>query len=112
MNLIFEEYVLSHEVDAPSESRSVQIILKVPEAFLKKFDKIVTELGYTRTEAIREAMRRFQSEGEKRQAEKPEVVAEIVSKAYIDQWKKMFEAMSPKKVIMQSSQLEEKQQRQ
>jgi metal-responsive CopG/Arc/MetJ family transcriptional regulator len=81
-------------VDEPEytqECKSVQVILKVPESFLKRFDKTIIELGYSRTEAIREAMRRFQQDGEKRLGERPENVFENLSKLYADQQKQIVE---------------------
>ncbi|MGQ9691837.1 MAG: ribbon-helix-helix domain-containing protein [Thermoproteota archaeon] len=42
--------------------KSVQVTLKIPESFLKRFDEVVEASGYSRNEAIREAMRRFEEQ--------------------------------------------------
>lgn len=55
---------------------TVQIILKMPEAFMKRFDETSEQLGYTRTEAVKEAMRRFQEGNEQRLMQRPENVSE------------------------------------
>ena len=41
------------------KSPVTQITFKVPKAFMDRFDEVAERLGYSRTEAIREAMRRF-----------------------------------------------------
>jgi hypothetical protein len=51
---------------------SVQVVLKLPEAFMKRFDHTSEELGYTRTEAIKESMRRFQEANEQKLTQRPE----------------------------------------
>jgi metal-responsive CopG/Arc/MetJ family transcriptional regulator len=51
---------------------AVQIVLKIPEAFMKRFDYTSEQLGYTRTEAIKEAMRRFQEANEQKVMQRPE----------------------------------------
>lgn len=66
-------------------------MLKVQELFLKRFDNTTSKLGYSRTEAIREAMRRFEQEGEKRLMERPEMILENMSKLYGEQQKQVFE---------------------
>lgn len=55
---------------------NVQVILKIPEAFMKRFDETSEQLGYTRTEAIKEAMRRFQEMNEQRLMQRPEYAKE------------------------------------
>ena len=57
---------------------SVQVTLKIPEAFMKRFDDTSEQLGYTRTEAIKEAMRRFQEAGEQRLMQRPEHASEMM----------------------------------
>ena len=51
---------------------AVQVVLKIPEAFMKRFDNTSEQLGYTRTEAIKEAMRRFQEANEQKVMQRPE----------------------------------------
>jgi metal-responsive CopG/Arc/MetJ family transcriptional regulator len=51
---------------------AVQVVLKIPEAFMKRFDDTSELLGYTRTEAIKEAMRRFQEANEQKVMQRPE----------------------------------------
>jgi metal-responsive CopG/Arc/MetJ family transcriptional regulator len=51
---------------------AVQVVLKIPEAFMKRFDDTSEQLGYTRTEAIKEAMRRFQEANEQKVMQRPE----------------------------------------
>lgn len=58
--------------------KSVQVTLKIPEAFIKRFDETSEQLGYTRTEAIKEAMRRFQEAGEQRLMQRPERASEMM----------------------------------
>lgn len=58
--------------------KSVQVTLKIPEAFMKRFDETCEQLGYTRTEAIKEAMRRFQEAGEQRLMQRPEHASEMM----------------------------------
>lgn len=55
---------------------TVQIILKMPEAFMKRFDEASEQLGYSRTEAVKEAMRRFQEANEQRLMQRPETISE------------------------------------
>lgn len=57
---------------------TVQVVLKIPEAFMKRFDDTSEQLGYTRTEAIKEAMRRFQEAGEQRLMQRPEHASEMM----------------------------------
>lgn len=61
-----------------NQQKSVQIILKMSESFMRRFDHTSEQLGYTRTEAIREAMRRFQEQGEQRLMQSPETAAETM----------------------------------
>jgi len=42
-----------------STQENVQITLKASALFMQRFDEQSAKLGYTRTEAIRESMRRF-----------------------------------------------------
>jgi len=60
------------------ESRAVQVTFKVPEAFLKRFDEVAEAFGYTRTEAIREAMRRFVEQESQKLMNRPENVAQSI----------------------------------
>src|SRR3989304_7915890 len=60
------------------DKKAVQIVLKIPEAFMKRFDDISEQLGYTRTEAIKESMRRFQEAGEQRLMQRPEHASEMM----------------------------------
>ncbi len=53
-------------------NRSVQIMFKMPLAFMERFDKITETFGYTRTEAVRQAMREFQLGLEESLSERPE----------------------------------------
>ncbi len=55
---------------------NVQVVLKIPEAFMKRFDAVNEQLAYTRTEAIKEAMRRFQELNEQKVMQRPENVSE------------------------------------
>lgn len=55
---------------------NVQVVLKIPEAFMKRFDDVSEQLGYTRTEAIKESMRRFQEQNEQKVMQRPENVSE------------------------------------
>lgn len=57
---------------------AVQIVLKMPETFMKRFDEVSEQLGYTRTEAIKEAMRRFQEVNEQKLTQRPENAAEMM----------------------------------
>ena len=50
--------------------------MKVPAIFMERFDRIAETLGYTRTEAIKESMRRFEEWGESRLMKRPETAAE------------------------------------
>jgi hypothetical protein len=59
-------------------SRSVQVTLKVPESFLKRFDEISEMSGYSRNEAIREAMRRFVEQESQKLMNRPENVAQTI----------------------------------
>ena len=54
--------------------------MRIPTAFMERFDRIAEMLGYTRTEAIKESMRRFEEWGEKRLMERPETAAENMRK--------------------------------
>ena len=58
--------------ETSQKNDTAQIILKVPTPFLERFDKTCAQLGYTRTEAIREAMRRFELMGEEQLLRRPE----------------------------------------
>lgn len=60
------------------ESRAVQVTFKVPGAFLKRFDEVAEAFGYTRTEAIREAMRRFVEQESQKLMNRPENVAQSI----------------------------------
>jgi metal-responsive CopG/Arc/MetJ family transcriptional regulator len=51
---------------------AVQVVIKIPEAFMKRFDDTSEQLGYMRTEAIKEAMRRFQEANEQKLMQRPE----------------------------------------
>lgn len=53
-------------------TRTTQVTLKVPTTFIDRFDKVTEALGYSRTEAIRESMRRFLEVGEIKLKERPE----------------------------------------
>ncbi len=53
-------------------ARSIQIMFKMPSAFMARFDKIAETFGYSRTEAVRQAMREFQLDLEERLSERPE----------------------------------------
>jgi metal-responsive CopG/Arc/MetJ family transcriptional regulator len=77
--LILVKFV-SHDAKLAEESqqKSIQVILKMPESFMRRFDHTCEQLGYTRTEAIREAMRRFQEQGEQRLMQRPETAAEAM----------------------------------
>ncbi len=55
---------------------NVQVVLKIPESFMKRFDDVSDQLGYTRTEAIKEAMRRFQELNEQKVMQRPENISE------------------------------------
>jgi len=68
-------------VEAPTKAtkptrrrrRSVaQVTFKVQRDFLERFDRVAEALGYDRTEAIREAMRRFVDEHSRRLGITPE----------------------------------------
>lgn len=74
-----------------SKENSVQVILKLNSVFMKRFDETSEQLGYTRTEAIREAMRRFQQQGEKRLMQRPETVAENMRQIMLEVFKPIFE---------------------
>lgn len=58
--------------------KSVQVTLKVPESFLKRFDEVSEMLGYSRNEAIREAMRRFEEQASQKLMNRPENVAQTI----------------------------------
>jgi len=73
------------------KQNSVQIIFKMPEAFMRRFDSTCEELGYTRTEAVREAMRRFQEENEKKLNQRPEVVLENTGRMLEQNYARIFE---------------------
>jgi len=79
------------ELTQESKQNSAQIILKVPENFLKRFDQMSEQLGYTRTEAIREAMRRFQEQGEQRLMQRPETAAENMKQMMTAVFSPIFE---------------------
>lgn len=82
------------ELTQENKQNSVQVILKVPETFLKRFDQTSEQLGYTRTEAIREAMRRFQEQGEQRLMQRPETVAENMRQMMTAVFSPIFEMAS------------------
>ena len=56
------------------EEGSVQIVLKVPADFIRRFDVLCAKLGYTRAEAVRESMRCFSDLTETKARERPEEV--------------------------------------
>jgi hypothetical protein len=56
----------------------IQIIFKMPESFMNRFDSTSEMLGYTRTEAIKEAMRRFQEVNEQKIQQRPENTQEMI----------------------------------
>jgi len=67
------------DTDLTEKSKNaVQIIFKMPESFMGRFDKTSELLGYTRTEAIKEAMRRFQELNEQKLQQRPENAQEMV----------------------------------
>jgi hypothetical protein len=66
------------EENEKAPSKSVQVTLKVTESFLKRFDEVSEMLGYTRNEAIREAMRRFDDQASQKLMSRPENVAQNV----------------------------------
>jgi metal-responsive CopG/Arc/MetJ family transcriptional regulator len=57
---------------------ATQIIFKMPESFMKRFDETSEMLGYTRTEAIKEAIRRFQEQNEQKIQQRPENAQEMM----------------------------------
>ena len=57
---------------------AVQVVLKIPEAFMRRFDDTSEQLGYTRTEAIKEAMRRFQEGNEQKLMQRPENASAVM----------------------------------
>ena len=61
-----------HIVSTEKSKTGVQIIFKMPESFMNRFDETSEMLGYTRTEAIKEAMRRFQEVNEQKVQQRPE----------------------------------------
>jgi len=54
------------------EEGSVQIVLKMPADFMRRFDILCAKLGYTRAEAVRESMRRFSDWMDTKVRERPE----------------------------------------
>jgi Ribbon-helix-helix protein, copG family. len=52
--------------EAKKESKTVRVTLKVPKDLLERFDEVAKALGYRRTEAIKEAMRRFMDSAKRR----------------------------------------------
>lgn len=58
--------------------KMVQVTFKVLEPFLKRFDEVAEACGYTRTEAIREAMRRFVEQESQKLMNRPENVAQTI----------------------------------
>ncbi len=60
------------------ELKSVQIMFRMPSTFMQRFDRLTESMGYSRTEAIREAMRRFQSELQEEISERPEEAARSI----------------------------------
>jgi len=75
---IIGKYVKEDAKLTGKSQKSVQVALKIPEAFMKRFDETSEQLGYTRTEAIKEAMRRFQEAGEQRLMQRPEHASEMM----------------------------------
>jgi metal-responsive CopG/Arc/MetJ family transcriptional regulator len=66
------------ENEERTTSKSVQVTLKVPEDFLKRFEEVSEKLGYSRNEAIREAMRRFEEQASQKLMNRPENAAQII----------------------------------
>ena len=71
---------------------STQLVMKIPTAFMTRFDRIAEELGYTRTEAVKEAMRRFEEWGERRLMGRPEIAASNMKQMMESIFKPLFEA--------------------
>jgi len=65
-------------MEEDQQIKSKQVTLKVPEAFLKRFDEVSEMLGYTRNEAIREAMRRFEDQASQKLMSRPENAAQNI----------------------------------
>jgi metal-responsive CopG/Arc/MetJ family transcriptional regulator len=63
-------------MEEDQQIKSKQVTLKVPEAFLKRFDEVSEMLGYTGNEAIREAMRRFEDQASQKLISRPENAAQ------------------------------------
>jgi len=59
-------------------TKTVQVTFKVPKEFLERFDRVAEAVGYDRTEAIREAMRRFLEESERKLRSAPESAAQAL----------------------------------
>jgi hypothetical protein len=58
-----------------TDMKSVQIMFRMPSLFMQRFDRVTESMGYSRTGAIREAMRRFQSELQEEVSGRPEEAA-------------------------------------
>ncbi len=65
---------MAENEENPNEgaARSVQIMFKMPLGFMERFDRVAETFGYSRTEAVREAMRRFQLDLEENLSDRPE----------------------------------------
>ncbi len=70
--------MVEEENSAESELKSVQIMFRMPSGFMQRFDRVTESMGYSRTEAIREAMRRFQTELQGELSERPEEAARSI----------------------------------
>lgn len=58
---------------------NVKVTLNVPTVLMRRFDELVAKLGYTRAEAIREAMRRFSDWIEEKVKQRPEEAVSTVA---------------------------------